>query len=499
MTYKIGAYLRLSQNDLNDVESNSISNQKKLIKNYLKNFKDINYLEFYIDDGYTGTNFNRPSLQKMFCAINKNKINMIIIKDLSRLGRNYLEIGNYIEFFREKKIRFISINDNIDSFNINRENNILIPFKNLLNDNYSKDLSRKIKASLNIKKRNGEFVNAFAPYGYIKDPHNKNKLIIDKYASKIIKKIFHMALENYSYTYIATELNKLNILSPYLYKKEKLNLNIKNRWNSKNPQWSSMTVAKILKNRIYCGDLVQNINNEKLIIKNNHEAIIDSKTFNIINQKKHNTKNSLLGDYLICSNCHKKMLKIPVVSKNEVDYIYYCSTYRKTNKRKCLNTSIKNSFLEKYILDKINIYINEVQKLQKAIISYFNNDNYFELLRKEHLRFLNKKLAEKEKVFSCLDNDYNNSIIEKNDYLFYKEELTKDINNLYFKLTILSQGNCYSWLNKISNLKINNKLTKGSLEYCINRIYVNNTSINIEFQQHNFISDIKEIINFSEK
>ena len=194
--YKVAAYLRLSKEEFsNEKESNSITNQKIIIDNYLKEHKEYRLIDYYIDDGYSGTNFNRPEFQRMLIDIKNKKIDVIIIKDLSRLGRNYIETGNFIEvIFPGMGVSVISVDENCEIDSSDYYGDDYLPLKNLLNDTYAKDISKKVRSSLIVKKYNGEFVGKLAPYGYIKDPKDKHKFLIDKNVSHIIKKIFDMIL-----------------------------------------------------------------------------------------------------------------------------------------------------------------------------------------------------------------------------------------------------------------------------------------------------------------
>ncbi len=180
--YKAGAYIRISKEEYSvEKESNSVINQKQLINKYIKNNVNLELVDYYIDDGYSGTNFNRPAFKELLKDITNEKINTIIVKDLSRFGRNHIEVDNYLEnIFPLYNVRFISIGDNIDSLNYTNDN-ITIPIQSLMNDLYAKDTSIKVKTALDVKRKNGEFIGSFAPYGYIKD--EKNNFIIDKDAS----------------------------------------------------------------------------------------------------------------------------------------------------------------------------------------------------------------------------------------------------------------------------------------------------------------------------
>ena len=177
--WKVAAYLRLSSDDGDKAESNSIGNQRSIVKQYISKNRELNNIDYYIDDGYSGTTFDRPDFQKMINDIKDKKINCIIVKDLSRFGRNYIEVGNYIEqLFPQYNVRFIAINDNIDSYKDPKSvNNVIVPFKNLMNDEYARDISNKVRSVLDNKKINGQFIGSTAPYGYLKDPNNKYKFI----------------------------------------------------------------------------------------------------------------------------------------------------------------------------------------------------------------------------------------------------------------------------------------------------------------------------------
>ena len=196
--WRIAVYIRLSVEDGDDkLESNSIVNQRKMINQFLEKEQNMIIIDYYIDDGYSGTDFNRPDFQRMLVDIKDGKINAVIVKDLSRLGRNYIEVGNYLEqIFPLYNIRFMAINDNIDSYkDPSSINNVIVPFKNLMNDEYARDISNKVKSVLNAKKRNGEFVGGLVPYGYVRDPNERHHFVIDAEAANVIKMIFNFTLE----------------------------------------------------------------------------------------------------------------------------------------------------------------------------------------------------------------------------------------------------------------------------------------------------------------
>lgn len=258
--WSVALYIRLSQEDSDNgqdkQESNSITSQKILLTEFTQEHKDLIIYDTYIDDGFTGTDFNRPAFQRLLEDMKNGNINCVIVKDLSRLGRNYIEVGNYIEqVFPLFNIRFIAINDGVDSFkNPASTNTILVPFKNLINDEYARDTSIKIRTSLNGKKKKGEFIGAFCAYGYIKDPKDKHKLIIDEVAADVVRKIFCWNVnEGLGKIAICHRLNNLGILNPTGHKKIELRQNYNNYGIQDNMYaWTPSTIRNILNNEVYC-------------------------------------------------------------------------------------------------------------------------------------------------------------------------------------------------------------------------------------------------------
>lgn len=282
--WKVVAYLRLSKEDNENMESNSIVNQRKLIEQYISKKGDLKLVDFYIDDGYSGTNFNRPGFKRLLEDKKNKKINCIVVKDLSRFARSHIQADMYFEnIFPILNIRFISVTENIDSFeNPDSMDNLIVPFKNLLNDAYAKEISKKVKSALTTKRLNGEFIGTFAAYGYLKDSKDKHKLIIDKVASNIIIQIFDSIIKGKTAREIANQLNKNNILTFAMYKKKNElkndNIEIDKKWNAK-------MINVILQNRVYTGDLIQG--KKKAENYHTHKLISTSKAEWIITQNHH--------------------------------------------------------------------------------------------------------------------------------------------------------------------------------------------------------------------
>ena len=382
--FKTAGYIRLSKEDKIKDESNSVTNQKLIITSFVEKNEDLELIDFYIDDGYSGTTFDRPEYKRMFKDIVEGKVNTIIVKDLSRFGRNHIESDNYLEnILPGYNVRFISIIDDIDSLkNPKSVSSIAVPLKNLMNDQYARDISEKVRSTLKIKQLNGEFIGVTAPYGYLKNPKDKHKFIIDKEASYIVKKIFNMILLGKSRKEIAGHLNSKNVLTPSLYKliKEKNN----NEELIRSKKWNAEIVNRILRNETYTGTLIQNIKTkpnyriDKLIdvnkdewikLANHHEPIISKDKFDevqqILNRNTKVNKNDnidLFSGYLKCSHCGSGL----IIKKSKNQIYYYCGSYIKD--KSCLKYSINKKKLEQMVKDEMVKKIN-IEQLDRKILN----------------------------------------------------------------------------------------------------------------------------------
>ena len=218
--YNVAAYIRLSREDGDKEESDSVGNQKKLLTEYVSEQEELVLYDMYIDDGYTGTSFHRPAFQRMLTDIESKKVNCVVVKDLSRFGRDYIETGRYLErLFPELDVRFISISDHIDS--VKKSYDMLLPIRNIFNEQYARDVSEKVQTALRTKQKAGEFIGAFPSYGYKKSTADKNKLVIDEYAASVVRRIFSLYIQGYGKQKIAAILNEEEILCPSEYKRMK--------------------------------------------------------------------------------------------------------------------------------------------------------------------------------------------------------------------------------------------------------------------------------------
>lgn len=392
--YKVGIYIRLSREDDDKLEmSESIKNQRSLLLQYVKE-NHFQLIDTYIDDGFSGTNFDRPGFKRLIKDIENKKINMVITKDMSRLGRDYIETGRYIEkYFPEHNIRYIAITDNVDTF-LDSANNDIAPFKAIMNDMYAKDISKKIKSSIRAKQKEGKWVSGRCPFGYDIDKNDRNKLVINWEQADVVKSIFSMALDGMSSYKIATKLTEEKIKTPAQY----YSFEWKNHYKLNYGIWNAKTVKDILTNRIYIGDTVQNKRSKvnykiKKIVKNNpsdyiiventHDAIIERDIFEEVQMRIpknagrcEKKEHHLLDGLLYCMNCGHR---ISVTSRRKKDNKCYtiCNYYRTYQKHHVCTTHSNNyDVLEKVIIDRLRILC--LEKFSKEIIQKsisWKNDN----------------------------------------------------------------------------------------------------------------------------
>lgn len=389
-------YLRLSRDDgvkmeqdsVSEMESNSIGSQRELIRAFLDEQTDMELYDCYVDDGYSGSNFDRPEFQRMMRDIEEGRINCVVVKDLSRFGRDYIETGRYLErIFPVFGVRFVALTDHYDSlFADIGERQIVLPVKNFINDSYCRDISTKVKSQLAVKRKAGECLSAFAVYGYQKSLENKNKLVIDAYAAEIVRRIFRWKIEGIAISAIAKRLNELCILSPKEYKRS-IGLNYRGGFSgSFGTQWSSASVKRILTNEVYLGHLLQGktekINykvkksiqkpREKWVrVENTHEPIISSDDFEIVQNlikadgrisRKGKAVNPFMG-LLFCGDCGEQMIRRKVCYKDSGKEYFICST--KNRGEGCSRHSIEGNVLKELVDAAVRIYANDFLRQER--------------------------------------------------------------------------------------------------------------------------------------
>ncbi len=457
--YQAAVYLRLSREDGDAGDgakpvSNSISNQKALIMDYLESHTEIEVYSVYTDDGYSGVSFERPNFQRMLDDIRRGVVNCVIVKDLSRFGRNYIEAGRYIEkVFPMLGVRFIAITDNYDSLDVQGGygGDMLVPFKNLINDAYCRDISVKIRSHLEMKRKKGEYIGAFAVYGYLKDEHNKNQLVIDSYAAGVVRDIFTMKLCGHNQQAIADKLNADGILSPVEYKKS-IGINLETSFKkSVQAKWCYNSVTRILKNRIYTGILLQGKQTtpnykvktrvmkpegEWVKVEDTHEPIIPVKDFALVQELlKQDTRVSPeqdalypLAGLLYCGGCGSPMVRktIPAGGKK---YVYYVCSGNKKDKTSCSPHRIPEGELAKTVLCLLQMHIEKALTLEKAMEAIGKAPEMRADVAKYKERIQKKRmeLEKSEKRKLNLYEDLKDGIITKKEYSKLKSEYDRRI------------------------------------------------------------------------
>jgi DNA invertase Pin-like site-specific DNA recombinase len=504
--YTADAYLRLSKEDGDKVESDSIVNQKALIREFLKTHPEIQIYKEKVDDGYTGVSFERPAFQEMLEDIKAGRVNCVIVKDLSRFGRNYIEAGRYIEkIFPYLGVRFIAINDNIDTAEeMSASDEMLIPFKNLINDAYCRDISMKVRSHLDVKRESGQYISPFAPYGYQKSPHNKNQLIVDEKAASIVRQIFKWKIEGMSAARIADKLNGLGIPTPMEYK----------RMNGENYQccfrkkadavWMVSSVRRILCNEVYTGVLVQGKTyspsykvrkrtrkEEKDWVRCEgcHEAIVSAEDFAQVRRSyEQDTRVSPKRQALYpfsgivkCGHCGGNMTR-RTVQTNGKKYVYLICVESK-NKRCMFHKTISMTEFEDTILSIINFHIENVFELSK-MLKVAKEVPYRGYLSEKLLDTIEekKRMAEKKRHYSAeVYEDYKDGIITEEEYRELKAAfrlqtaaLTEEINALEQEIGQLAKGreDKAEWVNSFIECRGFGQLTREILLKLVGEIRI---------------------------
>ena len=458
--YRAAIYVRLSKEDgdLDDVrkaESNSISNQKSLILNYLKDKEDIEIVSIREDDGYSGATFDRPAFKLMMQDVKDGIIDCIVVKDLSRFAREYIDAGRYIErMFPAMGIRFIAINDAYDSADTQAQGNeIIIPFKNLINDAYCRDISIKIRSHLETKRQNGEFVGNYCVYGYKKSEIDHNVIVPDEYAGPVVQDIFHWIKNGMSLDAISDKLNALGILSPMAYKLSK-GENYKTAFQKKDELlWTPVAVRRIATNIIYTGTLVQGkftTPNHKVKTKilkpqekwavchNNHEALVSLRTFQIVQRllsvdmRMAPGKDSiyLLSGIAVCADCGALMTR-KVSTVNGKKYVYYMCSNNKKNK-KCSSHRIKEADLESRVFDTLRD-MTAILLDADEVIKEAGNDSRVIRQEQVYTEAVNKCVKEMDRLMelkSGLYADYTEELLDEKEYLQLNREYSQRIEKL---------------------------------------------------------------------
>lgn len=506
-------YIRLSREDGDGTESLSVGNQRLLLTEYVNKQADLHLYDIYIDDGYTGTNFKRPAFQRMIADIEKKRIRCIVVKDLSRLGR-MAKVSEYInDYFPDKGVRFISVDDGVDRkcCDIDPGGDMMIDVKNMVNGFYPKDISKKVRSTFRAKQNIGQFIGAFASFGYVKATDDHNRLEIDEYAAGIVRRIFEMYISGMGQNTIAKVLNDEGIPCPSEYKKEcGLNYHNSNRLETTS-YWTYSTIRNILHNELYIGNMVQNKNfrqmckknavslprDQWIIVEGTHEAIIDRNTWDIAQGLlKRNTRQTMLSQnvhifagFLKCGDCGRAMVKI----KRKGTITFNCGSYNRYGRKFCSIHSITEQELERIVLDDLNLIIKslknirqmieeEDKKRKKQIINSYGDVSKYQM---ESDRFIKKK----EKAYE----DYSDDLITREEYLRYREKYENRISEIQERINsirrISEEGGVKEdpWIARLLQFEQIEHLDRETVAEMVSMIYVYESG------------NVKIVYNFSDK
>lgn len=503
-----GLYIRLSREDGDRSESLSVINQRLLLQEFVQKQTDFSDYEFYIDDGFTGTNFNRPAFQRMLQDIENGKIHCVIVKDLSRLGRNMAKVSIYIqEYFPKKKVRFIAIDDNIDRqfFNLDTSEDMMIDLKNMFNGFYPKDISKKVRSTFRSKQRDGQFIGAFACYGYKKSPADHNQLVIDEPAANIVRRIFQLYLDGYGQNTIAKMLNHEKIPCPSEYKK-RCGLHYCNGNRLENTTyWTYSSVRNILRHRIYTGTMVQNCSfrqpcsntavrmpeSEWIIVPDTHEAIIPKEIFDRVQdllklgtkQTKLEQSIHIFAGLLRCGDCGRAMVKI---TRKGTD-TFRCGSYHRYGTGHCSAHTIDKALLEEIVLADLNSIVQSIHPLKEIILAEekkrAKRDRQNAAAQENLQKEIRKLLHKKEHAY----NDYVEGILSKKEYIKYKEQCNVQISFLKEQSNQTaapeeSKESYNTWITELLKTGYIKQLDRATVVEMIHRIYIyDNQTIKIVY------------------
>ena len=498
-------YCRLSRDDDQQGDSNSIVNQKAFLAKYAKE-QGFRNIEYFVDDGYSGANFQRPDWQRMMALVDEGKIGIVIAKDMSRIGRNYLEVGMYTEItFPQNNVRFIAVNSGVDS--ANQSDNEFAPFLNIINEFYVKDGSKKVRASLKLKGESGEHLTTIPPYGYVKDADNPEQWIVDDEAAQVVKRIFALCMDGNGPTQIARILKEEKVLTPTVYQDQKGQA-VRCALPDNPYGWNGSTVSAILDRMEYCGHTVnfkthrqsykikktiENPPEQWKIFHNTHEAIVDEETFERVQKLRRNKrrpaktgKSNLFSGVAYCADCGEKLYYCTTQNFEERQDHFVCSTSRKKGKDVCGTHFIRAMVLEKGVLKFLQIllwYISDCEDLFRERLGAKRKEEFKKELAAKRRQFTQaqRRIEELDRLFKRIYEDnisgkINDSRFQKlsADYEKEQEELTKKM-QLWEQEIAKQEEEAYSieqFIRRAKKYPTLTELTPAVLHDLVNKVYV---------------------------
>jgi len=499
--FRTAIYVRLSKED---GDMDSIDNQTALLKDYVSCQTDMALAETFVDNGFTGTNFDRPDFKRMMERVKAGEINCIVVKDLSRLGRNYIEAGNYIEkLFPFLKVRFVAVNDRFDTKNGYDTSALIVPIKNMVNDVYAKDISKKIISTFRAKQKNGEYIGLAAPFGYDKDPENKNHFVIDPNAAETVRLIFHMRKEGKGTGLITKYLNAEDISCPRRYRCEK---GLASSGRYKEARWTDGTVKRILTSEVYIGNTVQGKQRQELcnnipkhrtkesewiVAENTHEPIIDKELFyevqEIMRKSSENMKkriknvfpeeereeNILIG-HVKCGCCGKALVLKQYLCHGHIHREYACRTAQHEGESACKNRlGFDKHELERIVLETISssvLSLRDILDDRKVPAKEHGSSQRLTATELERERL---KLREK---LGNLYEDYSEGILEQSEYEFLKKDYCDKLSQMEEHIRIeknMAENDDTEWMSeKLDSFRSGEVLTRAMVQAFLNNVVV---------------------------
>jgi DNA invertase Pin-like site-specific DNA recombinase len=529
--YKAAKYIRLSYTDDKENESDSVVNQRKLLDSFIESQPDIEAVSEMVDDGYSGILFDRPAFKTMMREIEEGKINCVIVKDLSRLGREYIETGRYLRrIFPAYGVRFIALTDNIDTLRDSGDD-LVISVKSIMNDAYCRDISVKTRSALNVKRDNGDYVGACPIYGYKKAEDNRNQLIVDEYPAGVVRDIYHMKLEGMSAAKIAETLNSLGVLSPMEYKRDRGLPHPKGGFADKaDARWSATAVIRILKDETYTGtlvqgrqgtlnykikDLIHRPENEWKRVENAHEAIIRKQDFDLARRvMKLDTRTApggkqvyLFSGILICGCCGARMTRKTVPYKDKSYFYYYCPTGKKHG---CTTAAmLKERDLADCLLESVKAHVANIVSLESIMAGSDAQKTAAVLARQLEVQIMeNERQLDKINGFkSTLYENLISGLISKDEYKTFKSGYMKDTDRLTQAISDLRQehdnvlegkGERLLWMENFKQFEELTALDRKTVAHLIRSIRViSKTELQITFNYQAEYEKVLSLLNRS--
>lgn len=466
ITFNTGLYARLSVLDNGKADGDPIESQVKIMEQYLSEHSELKLVDQYLDNGYSGVSFERPQWERLMDDVKAGKIDCIIVKDLSRLGRNYIETGNFLErICPNLGIRFISVNDNYDTHNIHSRDELTVSVKNIVNDYYAKDISMKSGAALKAKRQNGDYIGNYAPHGYRKDPENKNRLLVDLETAPVIQQIYEWRAQGLGIGTIARMLNERDIPSPGRYRFEHGIITNNNKKGSA-LLWNRHALSDILRNIAYIGHLAQGKCTASLIrgipihrtpesewdiVYNTHAPIVSQELFdrvqavNEANAKAYKaaygtcshlpTRSNPYREKLVCADCGTQLKLYRSIShdRKKAYFVYICPTYEEHRELRCTKKSIRCDDLDAAVLQALRVQIElfcntqaVLMKLAEKVASGRDHDTQ----AKSEIQKLQQEIKRKQGYALALYEDYKSGLLTKEECVMAREQYQKEIEAL---------------------------------------------------------------------